>query len=144
MIDINLIRNNPDLVKDNIKKKFQEEKIKLVDDILKLDNNWRKLKFEEDNFRAQRNKISQEINNLIKENKREKIEPLRKQAKEIPEKIKAIQEKRTELELNIKKILYQIPNIIHSSVPIGKDSSENIEIQKFGKIKEYNFELKVM
>lgn len=142
MIDINLIRNNPDLVKDNIKKKFQEEKIKLVDDILKLDNNWRKLKFEEDNFRAQRNKISQEINNLIKENKREKIEPLRKQAKEIPEKIKAIQEKRTELELNIKKILYQIPNIIHSSVPIGKDSSENIEIQKFGKIKEYNFEVK--
>lgn len=142
MIDINLIRTNPDFVKENIKKKFQNEKIKLIDDILKLDEKWRKLKFEEDNFRAQRNKISQEINQFIKENKKDKIEPLKKQAKEIPDKIKKIQETRTDLEIKIKDILYKIPNILHSSVPIGKDSSENVEVKRFGKIKNYNFEVK--
>lgn len=142
MIDINLIRTNPDFVKENIKKKFQDEKIKLIDDILKLDEKWKKLKFEEDNFRAQRNKISQEINQFIKENKKDKIEPLKKQAKEIPDKIKKIQETRTDLEVKIKEILYKIPNILHSSVPIGKDSSENVEVKRFGKIKNYNFEVK--
>ncbi len=142
MIDINLIRKNPDFIKENIKKKFQNEKIKLVDDFLKLDEKWRKLKFEEDSFRAQRNKISQEINNLIKENKKDKIESLKEQAKKIPDNIKKIQENRTDLEVKIKKILYKIPNIIHPSVPIGKDSSENVEVKRFGKIREYNFEVK--
>ena len=142
MIDINLIRKNPDFIKENIKKKFQNEKIKLVDDFLKLDEKWKKLKFEEDSFRAQRNKISQEINNLIKENKKDKIESLKEQAKKIPDNIKKIQENRTDLEVKIKKILYKIPNIIHPSVPIGKDSSENVEVKRFGKIREYNFEVK--
>jgi seryl-tRNA synthetase len=142
MIDINLIRKNPDFIKENIKKKFQNEKIKLVDDFLKLDEKWRKLKFEEDSFRAQRNKISQEINNLIKENKKDKIESLKEQAKKIPDNIKKIQENRTDLEVKMKEILYKIPNIIHSSVPIGKDSSENVEVKRFGKIREYNFEVK--
>jgi seryl-tRNA synthetase len=142
MIDINLIRKNPDFIKENIKKKFQNEKIKLVDDFLKLDEKWRKLKFEEDSFRAQRNKISQEINNLIKENKKDKIESLKEQAKKIPDNIKKIQENRTDLEVKMKEILYKIPNIIHPSVPIGKDSSENVEVKRFGKIREYNFEVK--
>jgi seryl-tRNA synthetase len=142
MIDINLIRKNSDFIKENIKKKFQNEKIKLVDDFLKLDEKWRKLKFEEDSFRAQRNKISQEINNLIKENKKDKIESLKEQAKKIPDNIKKIQENRTDLEVKMKEILYKIPNIIHPSVPIGKDSSENVEVKRFGKIREYNFEVK--
>lgn len=130
MIDIKLIRENPDLVKENIKKKFQDKKIILVDKVVKLDNDWRKLKYEEDSLRSERNKISANINKLKKEKK--DVKDLIEKAKLIPGKIEKIQEKRKKLELDIRKIMYRIPNIIHKSVPIGEDDSKNVEIEKFG------------
>jgi seryl-tRNA synthetase len=128
MIDIKFLRDNPDFVKENIKKKFQNDKIKLVDEVLKIDEEWRKLKFEEDKLRNERNKVSEEINKLKKAKKNADKEL--KRAKKIPEEIDKIQVKRKELEENIRVIMYKIPNIIHESVPLGKDSSENVEIKK--------------
>lgn len=139
MIDINLIRKNPDLVKENIKKKFQNDKLKLVDEVKKLDEDWRKLKFDEDKLRGDRNKISKKISELKKSGK--KVEKELKSAKEIPTKIEKVQEKRKKLERKIKEIMFKIPNIMHESVPIGKDDSENVEIKKFGKIKKFDFKV---
>lgn len=131
MIDINLIREKPELVKKNIKKKFQEEKLELIDKVKALDEKWRKLKYEEDSLRNKRNKISQEINKLKKSGKQANKEI--KEAKDIPEKIKKSEEKRRRLEQEIQEIMYKIPNIIHKSVPIGKNDKENVEIKKIGK-----------
>ncbi len=139
MIDIKLIRENPSLVKENMKKKFQNDKIKLVDEVISLDDKWRKLKYEEDSLRSERNKVSEEINKLKKEKKNADKEL--KRAKQIPEKIAEIEEKRKELEEQIKQIMYKIPNIIHESVPMGKDSSENVEIKKIGKPEVPNYEI---
>jgi seryl-tRNA synthetase len=131
MIDIKLLRETPALVKENIKKKFQNDKLKLVDEVITLDTKWRKLKYDEDILRSERNAISQKINELKKFKKNADKEI--KQAKKIPEEIEQIEEKRKNLEEEIKKIMYKIPNIIHSSVPVGKDSSENVELKKIGK-----------
>ena len=139
MIDINLIRENPDLVKENIKKKFQDDKLKLVDKVKKLDEDWRKLKFDEDKLRGDRNKISKKINGLKKAKKSATAEI--KKAKEIPKKIEKIQEKRKKLQAEIKEIMFKIPNIMHKSVPQGKDDSENVEVKKFGKIKKFDFKV---
>lgn len=139
MIDINLIRENPELVKENIKKKFQNEKLPLVDDVLKLDEKWRRLKFDEDNLRSERNKISKKINELKKAGK--KAEKEIKQAKNIPEKIEKVQQKREKLEGEIKEIMMKIPNIMDKSVPIGKDDSENVELEKFGKPKVPDYKI---
>jgi len=139
MIDIKLVRENPNLVKENIKKKFQTEKLKLVDQVLEIDEKWRKLKYEEDRLRSDRNKISKKINELMKTKKDAKKEI--KEAKEIPEKIEKLQEKRKRLEEEIKNIMFKIPNIIHSSVPIGKDESENVEIKKIGEPKIPDYEI---
>ncbi len=140
MIDIKLIRENPGLVKENIKKKFQNKKLGLVDEVKKLDEEWRKLKYKEDSLRSGRNKISEQINKLKKQGKNTKQEI--KKAKEIPGKIEKIQEKRRKLETKIREIMYQIPNIIHKSVPVGKDESENKVIKKVGKIRKFNFPVK--
>jgi len=140
MIDIKLIRENPGLVKENIKKKFQNKKLPLVDKVQKLDENWRKLKYKEDGLRSERNKISKEINKTKKQKKDASV--LIKKAKEIPNKIEKLQKKRRKLEEEIKRVMYQIPNIIHKSVPMGKDESENVEIKKWGKIKKFNFPVK--
>ena len=123
MIDIKLIRENPGLVKENIKKKFQNEKLPLVDKVKKLDEEWRKLKYEGDKLRNKRNIISEEVNKAKKDG--EDYKHLILEAKSIPDKIK-------KLEGEIKEIMYKIPNIIHKSVPIGKDSSKNVEIKKIG------------
>ncbi len=139
MIDIKLVRENSDLVKENIKKKFQEDKLKLVDKVLKLDKNWRKLKFDEDALRKERNDISKKIAELKKAKKNASKEL--KKAKEIPEKIEKIQDKRKKLEEEIDEIMRKIPNIIHESVPLGKDESENVEIKKIGKPKERNYDI---
>ncbi len=139
MIDIKLIRENLELVKENIKKKFQDDKLILVDKVRKLDEKWRHSKYEEEQLRSQRNKISKEINQAQKQ-KRD-VTQLIKKAKEIPKKIENIQEKRKELESEIKQIMYQIPNIIHKSVPIGKDESENVEIKKIGKTSKKAYEI---
>jgi len=131
MIDINLIRENPKLIKKNIEKRFQEKKLSLVDEVLKLDTKWRKLKYKGDELRSERNKISKKINDLKK--KGEKFLTELKIAKEIPIKLKEIEEIDKKLQEKIRKIMFEIPNIIDSSVPIGKDESENVEIEKFGK-----------
>jgi len=130
MIDIKLIRENPELVKENIKKKFQNDKLPLVDKVKKLDEEWRNSRAEADNLRAERNKISEQINQAKKDKK--PIEAILKKAKEIPQKLVELEEKEKKLELEIKEIMYQIPNIIHKSVPIGKDSSQNVEVKKIG------------
>ncbi|MBI3622658.1 serine--tRNA ligase [Candidatus Pacearchaeota archaeon] len=137
MIDIKLIRESPDLVKENIKKKFQEEKLVLVDKVKKLDEEWRKIKHQEDNLRSERNKISEKINQLKKEKKDVSTEI--KNAKEIPGKISSLEEKRKKLEEEIRLQLMLIPNIIDSSVPLGKDASQNVEVKKIGKMRNFEF-----
>lgn len=137
MIDIKLIRENSDLVKENIKKKFQDEKLVLVDKVKKLDEEWRKLKHAEDNLRAERNKVSERINQLKKDKKDASMEI--KNAKEIPGKIAESEEKRKRLEEEIKLQLMLIPNVIDSSVPSGKDDSQNVEVKKAGKIRTFDF-----
>lgn len=141
MIDIKILRENPDIVKENIRKKFQDDKLKLVDEVLVLDEKWRKAKYEEDGLRSERNKVSEEINQAKKKKDEKAAKQLLKRAKEIPDKIAEIQEKRKKLEEDIKQIMYKIPNIIHDSVPIGKDSSENVEIKRVGKPEIPNYEI---
>ncbi len=140
MIDIKLIRENPELVKANIKKKFQNEKLKLVDEIKKDDEQWRKLKAKADDLRAERNKISKEVS----EAKKLKKDPrqLLKKAQEIPQKIQDIETETNKLEEKIIVNLKQIPNILHESVPIGKDSKENVVREIIGTPKELNFDIK--
>jgi len=140
MIDIKLIRENPGLVKENIKKKFQDQKMPLVDKVKKLDEEWRKLKSEGDALRAERNKISEAINQAKKAKK--DVSALVGKAKELPGQIAELEEKCGKLEIEIKDIMMQIPNIIHSSVPIGKDASENVEIKKIGKPVKKDFPIK--
>ena len=140
MLDIRLIRENPDLVKDNIKKKFQDKKIPLVDELLKKDREWRILKTEIDELRAKRNKLSLEINQLKK--KKKDISKLLKEAKDIPNKINELEKKNQMIQNSILEIQKEIPNIIHKSVPIGKDESENKVIRTFGNIPKFKFEAK--
>lgn len=140
MIDIKLLRENPELVRENIKKKFQDEKLVLVDKILKLDEEWRKLKFKEDSFRADRNKISKVISDLKKQGKDASKEL--EMAKKIPDEIANLEEKRKDLENQIKIILMTLPNVMHNSVPIGKDASQNVEVEKIGKIRKFDFKPK--
>lgn len=142
MIDIKFIRENPNLVKKNIKKKFQKEKLPLVDKVKKLDEDWRKLKYKVDKLRAERNKISKEINQTKKLKDEKKANVLIKKAKEIPGKIEKIEKKEKKLFEEINKIMLQIPNIIHESVPAGKDDSENVEIKKIGKPRKFDFSVK--
>ena len=139
MLDIKLIRENPEVVKDNIKKKFQKKKLLLVENVIELDAKWRKLKYDEDKLRSERNKISKEINEF-KKNKND-ASKLIKEAKIIPGKIEKIKEEREKLEGKIREIMYKIPNIIHESVPIGKDESENVEVKRFGKPNVPNFKV---
>jgi len=141
MIDINIIRENPKLVKENIKKKFQNEKLELVDKILVLDEKWRKLKYEEDGLRSERNHISREVSEAKKNKDEKKASQLLKKAKEIPSKIDKIEEKRKKLGEEIKLLMYKIPNIIHPSVPMGKDSSKNVELKKIGKPEVPKYEI---
>ena len=140
MIDIKLIRENSKLVKENLKKKFQKDKIVLVDKVKKLDEEWRKLKYDEDALRGERNKISKKINEAKK--KKKSVKALIKKAKAIPGKIAKIEEKRKKLHEEIREIMYKIPNIIHKSVPIGKCDVDNVEVKKYGRIKKFGFPVK--
>ncbi len=141
MIDINVLRDHPDLVRKNLKKKFQEKKLPFVDEILKIDQKWRKLKYDEDKLRSERNKISRNISEEIKKKNKKAVDKLKSEAKKIPGKIEASGLKRKKFEEKIKKILFKIPNMIHKSVPIGKDESENVEIKKIGKPKVPPYEV---
>ncbi len=141
MIDINLIRTNPELVKENIKKKFQNNKLELVDKVLELDNKNRALKKEGDDLRASRNKLSGQIGLLMKEKKIDEANEIKKQVVKNNERIVEIEKEEDELTKQIKTIMMTIPNIIDSTVPIGKDDSENVEIEKFGEPVVPNFEI---
>ena len=132
MIDINLIRNNPDLVKENIKKKFQDAKLPLVDEVMNLDKENRSLKTEAENIRSQRNKLSAEVGKLMKEGKKDEAEKIKAEVKAGAEKLAQIEEKQVELDAEIKKRMMLIPNILDASVPVGKDDSENVEVERFG------------
>jgi len=142
MIDIKLIRENPKLVKDNIKKKFQDEKLPLVDKVVKLDEDWRKEKAKADSLRSDRNKISEKINQAKKNKDEKAAKAAIKEAKEIPEKIAKIEEKTDKLEQEIKEIMYKIPNMVSKESPKGKDDSDNVEVRKVGKPKKFNFPVK--
>ena len=132
MIDIKLIRENPELVKENIKKKFQDEKLPLVDEVIQLDKDVREAKGKGDALRAERNRISKEIGFLMKQGKKEEAEAAKAQVKEMGDEMEALEKREAELAEEIKNRMYVIPNIIDPSVPIGKDDSQNVEIEKFG------------
>ena len=132
MIDIEIIRKTPELVKENIKKKFQDQKLPLVDEILVLDEKVRKLKIDGDTLRQQRNNISNEIGTLMREGKKEVAEESKKKVVEINNNLIDIEKEEEKLSIKLKEDMMKIPNIIDSSVPIGKDDSENVEVQKFG------------
>ena len=132
MIDIKFLRENPDIVKENIKKKFQDEKLPLVDEVIVLDEEVRKAKQEGDNLRAARNKISKEIGRLMGQGKKEEAESKKAEVAANAERLEELKNLEAELQEKITKIMMVIPNIIDPSVPIGKDDSENVEIEKFG------------
>ena len=142
MIDIKLIREDPKVVKENIKKKFQNDKLKLVDKVKELDETWRKEKARADELRHKRNKISEEINKLMKEGKKTDAKKLIVKAKEIPGKIDKIEAKALKLYKDIHKIMLKIPNMMDESVPDGKDGENNVELRKWGKIPKFGFDVK--
>ena len=141
MIDIKLIRENKELVKENIRKKFQDSKLPLVDEIEALDIEFRNSKLKGDQLRANKNKISSQIGQLMKEKKFTEAEEIKKQVKENNEKIEELTRLELELEQKIKEKMLLIPNIIDSSVPIGKDDSFNVENERFGEPFIPNFEI---
>jgi len=132
MIDINLIRENPTLVKENMKKKFQDEKVGLVDEAYKLDKDYREVVTRASEIRSLRNKYSKEIGALMREGKRDEAEEIKAKVTSMAEELKDLEVKEEEYGKELKEIMMKIPNIIHDSVPIGKDDSENVEIQKYG------------
>ena len=132
MLDIKFLRTNPDIVKQNIKNKFQDEKLPLVDEVIELDKKNREIKGEVEALRANRNKISKQIGACMAQGKREEAEELKAQVKANADRVEALSAEENEVEERIKKIMMTIPNIIDPSVPIGKDDSENVEIEKFG------------
>ena len=132
MIDIKLLRENPDLVKENIRKKFQDHKLVLVDEVLSLDEQNRSIKLKGDELRSSRNSLSAKIGSLMKEGKKEEAEEIKKQVQKINEELASNEKEEAKLTTEVKERMMKIPNIIHESVPIGKDDSENVEIQKYG------------
>ena len=141
MIDIKFLRENPDVVKQNIKNKFQDSKLPLVDEVIDLDAQARATQQEADDLRANRNKLSKQIGSLMAQGKKEEAEEVKKQVTEQAERLSELQEKETELQAKVKEIMMVIPNIIDPSVPIGKDDSENVEIERFGEPVVPDFEI---
>ena len=132
MIDIKFLRENPDVVRENIKKKFQDKKLPLVDEVIELDKELREMRLKGDTLRADRNSISSNIGNLMREKKVEEANELKAKVSEINEMLVKIEEDETKLAEEIKTRMMTIPNIIDNSVPIGKDDSENVEVERFG------------
>ncbi len=141
MLDLRFVRENPEIVKQNIKNKFQEHKLPLVDEVIKLDIESRETKQKADALRANRNTLSKQIGGLMAQGKKEEAEELKKKVTEAAEELTNFEAKENELENEIKKIMMIIPNIIDSSVPIGKDDSENIEVNRYGEPKVPDFEI---
>ena len=141
MLDIKFLRTNPDIVKENIKKKFQDEKLPLVDKVIELDAEYRAAKGRGDELRALRNSVSKEIGGLMAQGKRDEAEVVKQKVKDMADELAALQTKEAELEEEIRKIMLVIPNIIDPSVPIGKDDSENVEIERYGEPVTPDFEV---
>ncbi len=141
MLDMKFVRENPDAVKENIKKKFQDEKLPLVDEVIALDEEARTTKQEADTLRADRNKLSKQIGMLMGQGKKDEAEEVKKQVTVNSERLSALEAKETELEERIRKIMMTIPNIIDPSVPIGKDDSQNVEITRYGEPVVPDFEI---
>ena len=132
MIDIKLIRENKELVKENIRKKFKEEKLPIVDEVYDLDVKFRQAKKEADELRSEKNKLSDEIGSLMREGKKEESLLIKDKVSTMAKKIKELESIEESVEPKIRELMYKIPNIIDKSVPIGKDDSENVEIERFG------------
>lgn len=141
MIDIKFLRENPDLVKENIRKKFQDEKLKLVDEVIEIDAMSRKAQQEADSLRASRNKISKEIGALMAQGKKEEAEMKKAEVAAGAKRLIELEEEEKELSEKVTKIMMVIPNIIDPSVPIGKDDSENVEVKKYGEPAVPDFEI---
>ena len=141
MLDIKLIRSNPELVKENIQKKFQDEKLPLVDEVLELDAQFRASKGRGDELRQQRNTISKEIGKLMSQGKKDEAQEVKKQVQAIAGELEEMERKEAEMTAEIRKRMLVIPNLIDDSVPIGKDDSENVEVQRFGEPVVPDFEV---
>mgnify|MGYP000179449544 FL=1 len=141
MLDIKFLRENPDVVRQNIKNKFQDSKLPLVDEVIQLDKRNREIKQEVEALRAERNKISKMIGGLMKQGKKEEAEETKKQVTANAERVETLSAEEKEVEERIKTIMMTIPNIIDPSVPIGKDDSENVEVQKYGEPVVPDFEI---
>ena len=141
MLDIKLVRENPELVKENIRKKFQDSKLVLVDEVVALDTEYRTIRKKADDLRAKRNSDSKHIGMLLKEGKKAEAQAVKEGVANIGKEIADIEKREVELEEEIRKRMLVIPNIIDASVPIGKDDSENVEIEQFGTKREIDFEI---
>ena len=141
MLDLKFVRENPEAVKQNIRNKFQDNKLPLVDEVIELDELNRAAKQEGDALRAERNKLSKQIGGLMGQGQREEAEELKKQVTAASDHLAELEEKERELDEKIKKIMMTIPNIIDPSVPIGKDDSENVEVQRYGEPVVPDFEI---
>ena len=141
MLDIKFIRQNPDIVKENIKKKFQDAKLPLVDEVIELDAQSRAIQQEASNLRAERNRISKSIGGLMAQGKREEAEEMKKKVSEQAARLAELEEQEKEMEEKVRNILLIIPNIIDPSVPVGKDDSENVEVQRYGEPVVPDFEI---
>ena len=141
MLDIKFLRENPEIVKQNIRNKFQDQKLAMVDEVIELDKRNRDIKNEVEGLRANRNKLSKQIGALMGQGKKEEAEEVKKQVAAQADRVAALTEEEKEVEEKIKKIMMVIPNIIDPSVPIGKDDSENVEIEKFGEPIVPDFEI---
>ena len=141
MLDIKFVRSNPEIVKQNIRNKFQDEKLPLVDEVLELDARNREIKQEVEALRAEKNKISKQIGALMAQGKKEEAEEVKKKVTENADRIEALSAEEKQVEEKLKKDMMTIPNIIDPSVPIGKDDSENVEVERFGEPLVPDFEI---
>ena len=132
MLDINLLRTNPELVKENIRKKFQDEKLPMVDEVIAMDKEYRDAIQRGDSLRNQRNVLSKQIGGLMAKGQKEEAEKVKAQVKASADELAALEQKEDKLQAEIRKRMLVIPNLIDPSVPIGKDDSENVEVQRFG------------
>ena len=141
MIDIKFLRENPEIVKQNIKNKFQDHKLPLVDEVIELDKQSRDVRAQADNLRAERNKISKQIGMLMGQGKKDEAEQTKKKVAEFADKLAELEEQEEQLTSKVTEIMMKIPNIIDPSVPIGKDDSENVEVKRYGEPTVPDFEI---
>lgn len=141
MLDIKFICENPELVKENIKRKFKESKLGLVDEVISLYNEKKDVNQRANELRANRNKISKQIGMLMAQGKRDEAEEIKKLVTEQAEELKALEEKEAELEVSVREIQMKIPNIVDASVPVGRDDSENVEVKQYGEKTQVDFEI---